>query len=172
MYSELYFRGKPVAFVKPVLFDFKQDTFYSECTTINNSTSFADILGDDVTKIHKFALSIGHPHMWYDDEYINWNVHTLLRRFTNVKSATIVDRAHGQFSGDLVELDGIYDIDGSLGFFEMEESNYYEGMEEHCTIIEQDHYLTFMRDKEENPSIEKKAFYKSTAKYISCGSRL
>jgi hypothetical protein len=39
-------------------------------------------------------------------------------------------------------------IDGSLKFFEMEESEYYEGMEEVRTAIEQYHYKNFLGEKD------------------------
>jgi hypothetical protein len=148
MYSKLYYRGEKSSLTKPILFDFEHDTFYSDFNenfAFGNSTwtsilradphPVKSVIGDDRLKIQRIATGPGKNY-----SHLNY----ILCSYVNVHTVTIVDRAHHQYASEIIELDPVYDIDASLTYFEMEESEYFEGMEEIRIAEELEHHERVM----------------------------
>lgn len=146
----------------PVWFNFQLDTLYVDWQCAGHSDILWPVseLGSDVTKIEKLAIwhvrpaqldivfnesgegwayANQFPGFWAGDS--EHRLQRFLTPFSSVKTVTLVHRQHTSEVDevkDLVELDGMYEIQHSLRIFNSATKYYYRDMERDRIDEEQD----------------------------------
>ncbi|KAG9237262.1 hypothetical protein BJ875DRAFT_438615 [Amylocarpus encephaloides] len=159
-YSQISCSGNKLYNAPPVLFDFDIDTLYLHADRHPCGSIGMGKLGKRIRNL-AVALEDHRCERW--TQLLPGNqeppshrvVGSLINYYENVETLTIVHQDHRRWDGDLVELDGVYALDGSMRTFLSRERDFPPEMEA-FRKEEQDWYAgRFERDVMSKRTLEK-----------------